>query len=284
MALLLTVLFPAAQPALAGEPAGPEHARSSGPPGRTACPPEMVRVKGYCIDRWEVSLVDRRTQVRLSPYYPPDPRLLQRVFEVWQVERLNFGSIGARAIPLPELPAIQRTLRFEPKAISQPGVVPQGYLSYYTARLACANAGKRLCTEDEWVTACRGSRQTQFPYGGQYVPGNCNVHRALHPAFELHGDSSLGHTDPRLNLLVENGSDPLLRAAGATPLCVSHWGAEGAYDLVGNIDEWIEDEAGLFVGGFYARSTTKGCEARISTHAKSYYDYSLGTRCCRDAQ
>ena len=49
----------------------------------------------------------------------------------------------------------------------------------------------------------------------------------------------------------------------------------------GNLDEWVDDEAGLFVGGFYARSTREGCESRISAHAPIYYDYSTGARCCR---
>ena len=39
----------------------------------------------------------------------------------------------------------------------------------------------------------------------------------------------------------------------------------------------------VFVGGFYSRSTTNGCEARVDSHAAAYYDYSLGTRCCMDA-
>ena len=39
--------------------------------------------------------------------------------------------------------------------------------------------------------------------------------------------------------------------------------------------------AGSFVGGFYARATREGCDARISSHAREYFDYSLGTRCCR---
>jgi hypothetical protein len=35
------------------------------------------------------------------------------------------------------------------------------------------------------------------------------------------------------------------------------------------------------LGGFYARATREGCDASVSSHAKSYFDYSLGTRCCR---
>jgi hypothetical protein len=54
--------------------------------------------------------------------------------------------------------------------------------------------------------------------------------------------------------------------------------------MVGNIDEWVEGDRPEFVGGFYARSTSNGCESRVTNHAPSYYDYSIGVRCCRDAE
>ncbi|MEB2324127.1 MAG: SUMF1/EgtB/PvdO family nonheme iron enzyme [Sorangiineae bacterium] len=262
-------------------------ARAGDPPAPRArprgCPPEMARVGEYCIDRWEASMVDRRTGNPLSPYYPPARVLLRRVRAVWETERLAEGSPGARALPLPDISTWQRTHAFEPKAVSRPGVVPQGYLSYHLAKRACENAGKRLCTEDEWVTACKGRRGTAQPYGPAFERARCNVFRRIHPAAVLHDDASVGHTDPRLNLVVEDGQWPLLALTGATTGCVSQWGADGVYDMVGNLDEWIADEHGVFVGGFYARSTTKGCEARVASHAPAYYDYSLGTRCCADA-
>ncbi len=282
-----------AQTSLAQSPASAERSEASGRRGSSAreaglvrgCRPEMVRVQDYCIDRWEVSLVDRSSGARLSPYFPPHPNLLRRVRDVWLIERENFGDDAARAMPLPDLPAVQLTGQFVPMAVSQAGVVPQGYLSYTLARQACANAGKRLCTEDEWVHACRGVRQKRFPYGSQYVRGKCNVHRMLHPAHVLHGNSSIGHSDPRLNLVVERGVDPLLRLTGATSSCASKWSDdEILYDMVGNLDEWIDDESGRFVGGFYSRMTTMGCESRITSHSPSYYDYSLGTRCCTDSR
>jgi hypothetical protein len=110
------------------------------------------------------------------------------------------------------------------------------------------------------------------------------VFRPIHPAAVLHGNASIGLTDPRLNLVVETGSDPLLRPTGATSGCVSAWRGELIHDMVGNVDEWIEDPRGVFVGGFYSRMTTKGCEAKVRGHAPAYYDYSTGTRCCSDAR
>jgi formylglycine-generating enzyme len=245
------------------------------------CPSEMVRVGAYCIDRWEISTVDKATGVALSPYYPPTPALVSEVWRGWLVEKQELGDEAARAMPLPALPALQRNGRFEVKAISRPGVIPQSYLSQVLARRACENAGKRLCTQDEWTNACKGKASRKFPYGAAYKQGVCNVHRLIHPAAVLHGSPSLGHRDPRLNLVYE-GESPLLRATGATVTCVSSWDDDQIFDMVGNIDEWVEE--GMFLGGFYARSTTQGCEAKVSNHAAIYYDYSTGARCCMNAQ
>ena len=243
------------------------------------CSADMVRVHSFCIDRWEVSTVDAKSGEALSPYYPPSPKLAASVRDTWLCERDQVGSAAARALPLPELSSFQREHNFEPRAVSRGSVVPQAYLSYHQAKKACENAHKRLCTKDEWVTACRGQKNTQFPYGDSFRAGRCNVHRAIHPGYVLHAASSIGLLDPRLNL-VEEGDDPLLHLTGTTTACASEWGTDQIFDMVGNLDEWVED--GMFLGGFYARSTTRGCDAQISSHAPSYFDYSTGTRCCAD--
>jgi hypothetical protein len=246
------------------------------------CSAEMVRVRAFCIDRWEVRTVDVSTGEPLSPYYPPSPKLSASVRDAWLCEQGTVGGPAARAFPLPALSTFQREHSYEPRAVSEGQVVPQAYLSYHLAKKACENAHKRLCTKDEWVTACRGQKDTQFPYGTDFRAGRCNVHRATHPGYVLHASSSLGLLDPRLNL-VEEGDDPLLRltgAAGSTGACASEWPDGKIFDMVGNLDEWVEDE--MFLGGFYARATTKGCDAQVSSHALSYFDYSTGTRCCAD--
>jgi len=267
--------------AFGGEPSSSGERRAPEP--RRACPPEMVQAGLACIDRWEISTIDRKTHRELSPYYPPLPALLKRVFDTWQIERLRMGDQRARAFPLPDLPDWQLTDDFEPMAVSRAGVIPQAYLSRDVARRACTNAGKRLCRFEEWKRACRGAQQRDFPYGNDYVAGTCNVGRLIHAAAALHGNASMGHLDPRLNLVWERDSDPLLRPTGATKACVSRWRDDNLFDMVGNLDEWVDDDGGGFVGGFYARSTTKGCDARVKAHPPAYYDYSTGARCCRDA-
>ena len=243
------------------------------------CSPEMARVRSFCIDRWEIRTVDAATGEPLSPFYPPSPKLAASVRDTWLCEQSTLGAPAARAFPLPELSSFQREHSFEPRAVSEPEAVPQAYLSYNLAKRACENAHKRLCSKEEWLTACRGQKGTQFPYGDSFRAGRCNVHRPIHPGHVLHASSSLGLLDPRLNL-VEEGEDPLLRATGTTLDCASEWSGEKIYDMVGNLDEWVEDK--MFLGGFYARSTTKGCDAQVSSHAEIYFDYSTGTRCCAD--
>lgn len=242
----------------------------------------MVLVAGsFCIDRYEASLIDHDRREPLSPHYPPTREGTQNWFGYW-TERASRSrmSLGRRT-PVPEPPAFQLLDRFVPEAHSAPGVLPAGYLSRDTAELACRSAGKRLCTRGEWVRACRGQEDRTFPYGESYAHGACNVHRESHPAALLHGNSSQNHTDPRLGL-VSDQAGPLLRRTGETDTCASHWGGDAIYDMVGNVDEWIDDPTGTFVGGFYSRATREGCGAAIEVHAPSYFDYSLGTRCCRD--
>jgi sulfatase modifying factor 1 len=212
------------------------------------CSPEMARVQSFCIDRWEIKTVDAATGEPLSPFYPPSPKLAASVRDTWLCEQNTLGVAAARAFALPPLSSFQRTHSYEPRAVSEARALPQAYLSYHLAKRACR-------------------------------AGRCNVHRAIHPGHVLHASSSLGLLDPRLNL-VEEGEDPLLRLTGTTLDCQSEWSGEKIYDMVGNLDEWVEDR--MFLGGFYARSTTKGCDAQVSSHAESYFDYSTGTRCCAD--
>jgi formylglycine-generating enzyme required for sulfatase activity len=242
----------------------------------------MVRVDHYCIDRYEATLIDNRTSRALSPYYHPTLTQALNSYQTWQKQSALLGPPNARSFPVPIPDEWQLTRNPEPRAVSRPRVTPNSYLSYGIAKRACENAGKRLCAVSEWQRACRGQRNTQHPYGNAYRDGTCNVFRAVHPARELHGDPSIGHHDPRLNLVTDEGHT-LLALTGETGNCRSEWPDGDVYDMVGNLDEWVDDPAGRFMGGFYARATRDGCDASITAHPPEYFDYSLGVRCCRDA-
>jgi formylglycine-generating enzyme required for sulfatase activity len=169
------------------------------------------------------------------------------------------------------------------RAISRAGVVPQGYISRNEAEVACKASHKRLCSEDEWTTACRGKRPTAFPYGDDRKPGYCNDDgtsplATYYPALDdaAHGFDAMN--DPRLNALPGT-----LSATGHHPHCKSSW---GTFDMVGNVHEWIDDPAGTFLGGYYLDTHLNGdgCAYKTVAHDADYHDYSTGFRCCADAK
>ena len=237
----------------------------------------MVDVGGrFCIDRYEASLVDVRLSRAVSPYFPGRRADVVQAFEMFRDVRVQAPD----APELPAPPAFELDEAFGVRATSRGAIVPNGYLSGPVASEACQTAGKRLCTLAEWTFACRGEKSRRYPYGDDYEDGACNVFREAHPASVLHGDASIHHLDPRLNLVkAERG--PLLRRTGESPRCRSEWSGDAVLDMVGNLDEWVDDSAGTFAGGFYARDTREGCDAKIETHPFEYFDYSLGVRCCR---
>jgi len=251
------------------------------PPPVKRCPPEMVLVaQRLCVDRYEATLVVDKSGAQLSPYYPPERAKASYLMKLWQSKQ-GTGTEIEKTMALPVLPEWQKE-PFEPRAVSKKGVVPQAYASAKDATLACKNAGKRLCSKDEWRQACRGEQDRDFPYGDKYQDGKCNIVRELHPGVVLWADPSINHTDPRFNL-VPGKKGPLLRVTGATPSCASEWEGDAVYDMNGNVDEWIDDPEGTFLGGFYARGKKDGCQSSVENHVFSYADYSTGVRCCKDA-
>jgi formylglycine-generating enzyme len=240
------------------------------------CPADMVDVRGrFCIDRYEAVLADPQGR-SFSPYFPPSRAEAKGILAKFR----SMEPIMADPPAMPILPDWQRQEDARPMAQSRAAVVPNGYLSGIAARAACEAAGKRLCSGVEWELACRGEQDRQFPYGDRYEQGRCNVFRETHPAAALHGDASRNHLDPRLNL-VQGSAGPLLRKTGSTPECKSQWGSDAIYDMVGNLDEWIDDPEGTFAGGFFSRGSREGCSSRVAAHPIEYMDYSLGVRCCR---
>jgi formylglycine-generating enzyme required for sulfatase activity len=265
----------------------------------------MVKVKDqFCVDRYEASMVEPEQGRQLSPYYPPHPLHAMDRYKYWTDPDNYDWDAGAPRRPeeedrttrfkmdFPELPEWQiKTPRYKVKATAEKGLIPNAYVSYFMAKAACEEAGKRLCKTEEWETACRGENNTENPYGDEYKAEACNTRRLAHPTEKLYGFGRLGYmmTDPRYNLIKE-GDKPLLEATGSRPECRSQWGEDGIYDMVGNLAEWTEDgkgkwyRRGTFKGGFYALHATKGCGKSEPGHAKIYYDYSIGTRCCLDVQ
>ena len=167
---------------------GSEAQAEAAPPG--PCPAGMVLVTTYCIDQWEahvVELDDAGSEVPHSPYDVVDGLTV--------------------------------------RAKTAGGVAPQGYISQEQATQACASAGKRLCTLDEFHLACEGpSSNNWYPYGGQtHIPGYCNEGKgSMMPI--LYGSNPANWTyadfnDPRLNQI-----DGGLAPTASFPHCQSPYG------------------------------------------------------------
>ena len=90
-------------------------------------------------------------------------------------------------------------------ACSVAGALPTTTVTWFQSAQMCANAGKRLCGNAEWQTAAAG---TPDP-GATTTDEECNV-----------------------------SSDGTPAAAGTHTDCVSRF---GAYDMAGNIWEWVAD-------------------------------------------
>lgn len=160
-------------------------------------------------------------------------------------------------------------------AVSLPAAIPSAHITWFQAQEACANAGKRLPTNAEWQIGANGTPDA----GPDNGSSDCNT---------------------------ANGGS--LTLTGARSRCVS---ARGAFDMVGNLFEWVADWAplsttctnwgtfsddvmclagantnspgpgALLRGGSYLSGATAGPLTVIATVAPSRSEDLIGFRCAR---
>jgi len=243
------------------------------PPSASAilCPEEMAEVGSVCVDRWEAHLV-LRTKVGTEPFpYSKRPKAGDHY-----------------------------------EAQSSPSVKPQGYISREESKAACSNAGKRLCSVSEWYQACSGTQHTTYPYGEKFTKGSCNVARPHLLSRRFGNNPRAWRYAEHFNNPTLNQTEGWLANTGAFEACESDY---GVHDMVGNLHEWVDGEAGpavakalrlkpevrqalvphrrgrgVFMGGFYSTLSEhgEGCTFVTMAHEPTYHDYSTGFRCCKD--
>lgn len=187
----------------------------------------------FCIDQYEASIMGGELG---NPAQPP-------------------GGDGSTT-------AVAQSVRF---------ALPASGVTWHQARAACENAGKRLCTAEEWRITCRGDIELTYPYGDTYAPGVCNDFGATRGG------------------VVETGAmiEPVLQDDGSYVAggCVS---VHGAYDLSGNVWEWNADSflsdqrRGLAGGSFKSNPTGLACVTQDSHAEPDELDDAYGFRCCDD--
>ena len=235
------------------------------------CPSDMIKTGRSCVDRWEGHLATKTVDGVVTPW-PHYDRPEKGMFYL---------------------------------AMNEAGSYPQAYISRVEAAEACAHAGKRLCSRAEWTRACKGRKGYRYPYGNKGQRGACNTGK-LHLLEKFYGRSRGAWTyevfnDPKLDR--EPG---FLAKSGEYETCGSD---EGAFDMVGNLHEWVSDAVGsdiedvllrdeverkkqpwrvgngIFMGGFFSTTLEHGpgCSFTTIAHEPTYHDYSTGFRCCMDA-
>ncbi len=127
--------------------------------------------------------------------------------------------------------------------------LPQTNISWVEAKIACIDAGKRLCTAEEWVSACHGINKTVYPYGNQFQIKKCPAEGTT-----LYKSGSFRNcSDSKVN------------------------------DMVGNAWEWVEDKNGDYPG-MDGGSFENGKDAHCGLRADGYIasrSGDIGFRCCK---
>jgi hypothetical protein len=161
------------------------------------------------------------------------------------------------------------------------GENPRVYVSWDEAKELCWTVGKRLCRRGEWMLACEGPKRLPYPYGHVRQPSPCNIDRG--PVdFDVQAILDPSTRDGEIARLWQ--ADPI----GSHPACASAW---GAYDMVGNVDEWTDNQADdpstaepATLNGGYWGPVRDTCRLTTRTHTPTFRFYQVGFRCCADAQ
>jgi len=143
---------------------------------------------------------------------------------------------------------------------------PMNCVDYFGAEQYCGFVGGRLCSEDEWLEACRGAESRAFPYGPAFEVETCNY------------QSLENRIEGRPLETVAVASDP--RCQG---------GFDGLYDMAGNVAEWVnacKDTYCKFRGGAYLTNDPidlfTACGGVCAGNQKTFNSGTVGIRCCRD--
>ena len=156
------------------------------------------------------------------------------------------------------------------QAVSIPGVRPAS-ANWQQAKEACEKAGKRLCSQEEWVSACAGKPAVDqngngwftddpiqgnlYPYGPLFEGLSCNVHADRHQGGPVATGSMEGCRTP-----------------------------SGIYDLVGNVAEWVNLDRGQarLMGGHARDGQAAACNRAALVLRPDSRNHTTGFRCCAD--
>jgi protein-disulfide isomerase len=155
-------------------------------------------------------------------------------------------------------------------AVSARHRVPALRVTWFEAQAACEKAGKRLCREDEWLSACQGARAVDDDGDGEFaddlIEGTAYPYGDYHEAGRCWDD--------------HEGDEFRPVYTGESPGCGT---AAGVYDLTGNLEEWVGDrpETAVLLGGAWdTKDDHARCYRRNDSFGAGYASVRTGFRCC----
>jgi protein-disulfide isomerase/thiol-disulfide isomerase/thioredoxin/uncharacterized membrane protein len=167
------------------------------------------------------------------------------------------------------------------KALSAFGVEPAN-ATWYEAKAACEQAGKRLCTTEEWVSACQSAAAVDDDLSGSfaddYVEGNQFPYADWHEARWCR-DSQVQQRGPDGAVIREGTAGK----TGDRPRCAT---PAGVFDLGGNVAEWAgaDENLAVLLGGDYRSKDKAACFRPNSTFGPGHKNDRIGFRCCSDSR
>ena len=192
---------------------------------RIQCPEGMVyinKLNGYCIDKYEASVWNADGTWNSTSNT-----------STWAAASWTDSAILAGAY-----------------AGSVEGVYPWVYVDQTEARTACANAGKHLCTSEEWLSAANVQ-------GNIYnLPTGAATATAI-PSGALDATACVTYEAANCDWADSPGGGDACMTGSHTS-CVS---SEGVYDMTGNVWEWTNETVGY----------TKPCDS-VGTKGWCYWN------------
>jgi len=179
-------------------------ALAAGPPSGPLkkCPPDSVVSGTVCMDKYEASV-----------WRIPDPtgvnkKLVSKVqkgtAKLADLQAAGATQLGTASDNYAPCTDNGQTSCSDIFAVSLPGVTPARYITWFQAQQACKNSRKRLPSNAEWQAAVAGTPDPGFDNGTT----DCNT------------------------------DNTFAVATGSRSSCVS---TDGAFDMVGNLFEWVAD-------------------------------------------
>ncbi len=222
--------------------------------GSASCPDGMVEVEGdYC------PYVEQKCVRWL------DPESKQRCAEFEEGVSTCVGKKAHKHFCID---------RFEYPNVA--GQKPTVMKDWNEAKATCEGEGKRLCGDSEWTLACEGQERLPYPYGYTRNAEACNIDKP-HLDVDEKAMADASRRDAEVARLDQRS------ASGSHEACVSPF---GAYDMTGNVDEWVVNESAKpyksgLKGGYWGPVRDR-CRPMTTAHNELFEFYQIGFRCCGD--